>query len=178
MVLARLPSACFIKYETVIGIIGKTHGVKSEMAPNVIASQINDHRSVGCGLFVTGVETVGADAGWLRPSDGPRFTSSEPAKDTRTVLGGMQNVSLQSWKRTSSDRSSMVVSAVALSGTIKLAVSAKNFVTRAVPCMSVNSGSCLTIGFGDSILPSIANCLPSVAFIVVAIGPPSGCSNA
>jgi hypothetical protein len=35
-----------VKYETVIGIIGNTHGVKSESAPNVIASQINPH--IGC----------------------------------------------------------------------------------------------------------------------------------
>ena len=31
-----------VKYETVIGTIGKTHGVRSESAPTVIASQIND----------------------------------------------------------------------------------------------------------------------------------------
>jgi hypothetical protein len=30
-----------MKYETVIGIIGKTHGVSSERAPNVKANHIN-----------------------------------------------------------------------------------------------------------------------------------------
>jgi hypothetical protein len=32
-----------VKYETVMGTIGKTHGVKSEGAPTLIASQMNDH---------------------------------------------------------------------------------------------------------------------------------------
>ena len=38
-----------VKYETVIGIIGKTHGVNSERAPKVIASQINPQ--IGCSVI-------------------------------------------------------------------------------------------------------------------------------
>ena len=44
---ARLPAEWFVKYETVIGIIGNTHGVSSDSAPSVTASQINAQRSVG-----------------------------------------------------------------------------------------------------------------------------------
>src|ERR1700694_619597 len=40
---ARFPAAWFVKYETVMGTIGKTQGVKSDNAPTVIASQMNDH---------------------------------------------------------------------------------------------------------------------------------------
>ena len=39
---ARLPAAWLVKYDTVIGTIGKTHGVSSDSAPTVIASQRND----------------------------------------------------------------------------------------------------------------------------------------
>ena len=35
-----------MKYETVIGIIGNTHGVSSDIAPNVTASQRKDQMSV------------------------------------------------------------------------------------------------------------------------------------
>src|SRR6266496_5978171 len=41
---ARWPVACCVKYETVIGTIGKTQGVKSDSAPTVIASQMNDQK--------------------------------------------------------------------------------------------------------------------------------------
>ena len=51
MALARLPAAWFVKYETVIGIIGKTHGVKSDNAPSVAASHKNDQRSVVSGRW-------------------------------------------------------------------------------------------------------------------------------
>ena len=51
---ARCPAAWFVKYETVIGTIGKTHGVKSESAPTDIASQMNDHKERSRpGLFAT-----------------------------------------------------------------------------------------------------------------------------
>src|SRR5688572_12725655 len=99
-----------MKYETVIGIIGKTQGVSSEIAPNVTASHMNDQKSVGGWfvvrnwLFVVGPASVGAE---LRTDF---LTSVSPLNETRFVLGGRQNVSLQSWKRTSRATSSGWVS--------------------------------------------------------------------
>ena len=64
--LARLPAEWFVKYETVIGIIGNTHGVSSDNAPKVAASQMNAQMSVGCSLVMIGwfVAEVGGSA-WL-----------------------------------------------------------------------------------------------------------------
>jgi hypothetical protein len=45
--LALLPAEWFVKYETVIGIIGNTHGVSSDKAPKVAASQMNAQISFG-----------------------------------------------------------------------------------------------------------------------------------
>src|SRR5260370_18743055 len=47
MAPARLPEEWLVKYETVIGTIGKTHGVKSDNAPTVIRSQMNDQSEPG-----------------------------------------------------------------------------------------------------------------------------------
>src|SRR5688572_1113254 len=91
-----------MKYETVIGIIGKTHGVSSEIAPNVAASQMNDQRSVGCWFVVRSWLFVLSAIGCELRAD--FLTSSSPAKLTRFVRGGRQNVSLQSWNRTSNAR--------------------------------------------------------------------------
>src|SRR4030095_6152502 len=97
-----------MKYETVIGIIGKTHGVKSEIAPKVTASQRNDQRSV-CWLFVvrSSLFVVWLETGDWEPA-AVFFTSSSPLNETRFVRGGRQKVSLHSWKRTSRASSSML----------------------------------------------------------------------
>src|SRR4029453_14152132 len=55
----RESAPCFVKYDTVIGIIGKTHGVSSERAPIVIASHINPQ--IGWSLISPSpVRTTGA----------------------------------------------------------------------------------------------------------------------
>src|SRR4051812_45373370 len=82
IVLARSPSECFIKYETVIGIIGKTHGVSSEIAPKVIASQIKDQRSVGGAVVFNALEYLTALGSVFTGASAAIifFTSSKPPK--------------------------------------------------------------------------------------------------
>jgi len=84
----------------VIGIIGKTQGVSNDNAHSEIANQRNGQMSVGVWLLDEVGDLAGEfDAVCSGPIAGPLtafFTSSEPEKETRTVLGGMQKVSLQS----------------------------------------------------------------------------------
>ena len=95
--LPRSPAEWFVKYETVIGIIGNTHGVSSEAAPSVIASQINAHNRavVLKGSTAAGV-TGRLGSGRRIGGSGYLTTSSEPANVTLIFRGGMQVVSLHS----------------------------------------------------------------------------------
>jgi hypothetical protein len=175
--LARFPAAWFVKYETVIGIMGNTQGVKSDKAPSVIASQINGQISVGClgapavGGRLEGVGTVDADV------RAPRLKSSDPEKDTRVVLGGKQKVSLQSWYRTSKAKPDAGPELSARTGTWNTALLTKYRVSSGLS-LTRKFGSGLITAFGEIIGPERANGFPSVILIVVAIGPPSGCSRA
>src|SRR5947208_3457803 len=102
--------------------------------------------------------------------------SSVPENDTRTVLGGRHVVSVHSWKRTSSDAEESSAPDVDRIGTLKITDLSKNLVERGFPFASGKLLSGLTSGAGASILPAISKGPPSVALIVVAIGPPDGWS--
>src|SRR5512140_1444884 len=59
---ARLPAECPVKYETVIGTIGNTHGVSSDSAPNAMAARTNDSSESLDGSFCEGTDAGTAAA--------------------------------------------------------------------------------------------------------------------